>query len=135
MTPPTTGVRPAGRMSASANSLFLFGFYSIGLGLTLLLVPNLVFGLVGLPATDEVWIRVAGMLLFCLGIYYVLVGRRGLTDFIRWSVYTRASVILFFIAFVLLGLVKPIVILLGAIDLSAAIWTALALYTERAVSR
>jgi hypothetical protein len=62
-----------------------------------------------------------------------LAGRHGLTSFIRCSVYTRASVILFFIAFVLLGLAKPVVILLGVIDLAAAIWTALALRAEKKV--
>lgn len=118
------------KLSPSATSIFIFGIYSIALGLTLLLFPNQLFSLVGLPPTDEVWIRVAGMLLFCLGIYYIFVGRNGLTGFIRCSVYTRASVIFFFIAFVLLGLAKPVVILLGAIDLAAAIWTALALKAE-----
>lgn len=54
-----------------------------------------------------------------------------MTALIRLTVYTRASVTLFFIAFVLLGLVKPIVIVVGAIDLAAAIWTALALRAEK----
>jgi len=127
------GPELARRMSPSATSLFIFGIYSIALGLTLLIIPNVLFGLVGLPPTDEVWIRVAGMLLFCMGIYYMFAGRKELTGFIRCSVYTRASVILFFIAFVLLGLAKPVVTLLGVIDLAAAIWTALALRVENKV--
>jgi hypothetical protein len=130
---PAGNVEQVGRMSASEFSLFAFGFYSIALGLTLMIVPNWLFGLVGLPPTQEVWIRVAGMLLFCLGIYYILAGRKGLTSLIRLSVYTRASVILFFTAFVLFGLAKPVVILLGVVDLTAAIWTAVALRWERAI--
>jgi hypothetical protein len=121
------GTGGAERGGAVATSLVVFGIYSIVLGLTLLIAPNRLFALVGLPSTDEVWIRVAGMLLFCLGIYYSAAGRQGWIAFIRLSVYTRASVILFFIAFVLLGLVKPVVILLGVIDLAGAVWTALAL--------
>jgi hypothetical protein len=117
-------------MSGSARSLFIFGIYSIWLGSTLMVVPNLLLGVFGIAPTTEPWIRVAGMLLFALGIYYVLVGRKGMTDFIRWSIYTRSSVILFFTVFVLLRLAPPVLILLGAVDLSAAIWTAFELRSE-----
>jgi hypothetical protein len=121
-------------MSKSAKSLFIFGIYSMLLGTTLMIVPNLIFGWVGLPATHEVWVRVAGMLLFALGIYYILAARKELTEFIGWTVYTRSSVVLFFAVFVLLGLVKPVILLLGLIDLVFAIWTALALRSERKLS-
>ena len=119
------------RMSPSATSLFVFGLYSIALGLTLLTVPNVLFRLVGLPETSEVWARVSGMLLFCLGIYYTLAGRAGLTEFFKWTTYTRASVIVFFSVFVALGLVKPVLLVLAVIDLAFAIWTAVALRTEK----
>lgn len=118
-------------MSKSARSLFVFSIYSMLLGITLMIAPNLIFGWVGLPETHEVWVRVAGMLLFALGIYYILVARHGMTEFIGWTVYTRSSVILFFAVFVLLGFVKPVLLLLGLIDLLFAIWTALALRSER----
>jgi hypothetical protein len=118
-------------MTSSAKSLFIFGIYSICLGLILMTVPNILFRIVGLPETNEVWVRVSGMLLFCLGIYYSLVGRHGLAIFVGWTVYTRSSVILFFVVFVLLGLVRPVLILLGAIDLSAAIWTWFCLRAEK----
>lgn len=120
-------------MRGSARSLFIFGIYSIWLGTTLMVVPNLLLKLFGIPPTTEPWVRVAGMLLFALGIYYVLVGRRGITDFIRWSVYTRSSVFLFFGVFVLLRLAPPVLILLSCVDLAAAIWTALALRSEGAL--
>jgi hypothetical protein len=118
-------------MISSAKSLLIFGIYSICLGLILMIVPNMLFRIVGLPETNEVWVRVSGMLLFCLGIYYSLVGWHGLSMFVVWTVYTRSSVIFFFVVFVLLGLVKPVVILLGAVDLSFAIWTAFCLRAEK----
>jgi hypothetical protein len=121
-------------MRSSARSLFIFGIYSICLGTTLMVVPNFLLGFFGIPHTTEPWVRVAGMLLFALGIYYVLVGRRGITDFIRWSVYTRSSVVLFFGAFVLLHLAPPVLMLLSCVDLAAAIWTGLALKSEAASS-
>jgi hypothetical protein len=42
-------------------------------------------------------------------------------------VWFRSLVILFFIAFVLLGLVKPVVLAFAGVDLLAALWTASAL--------
>jgi hypothetical protein len=84
----------------------------------------------GIPATTEPWIRVAGMLLLALGIFYILASVKGMTDFIKCSVFTRSSVVLFFTAFVLLHLAPRLLILLGCVDLVSAIWTALALRSE-----
>jgi hypothetical protein len=76
-----------------------------------------------IPTTNEVWLRVVGMLVLILGYYYIQAGRKELTLFFRWTVYGRSSVIIFFIAFVALGFVKPVILLFGAIDLLGAIWT------------
>jgi hypothetical protein len=118
-------------MSNSAKSLFVFGIYMVVLGITLLAVPNFLLTLFGLPATNEVWIRVVGMLVCLLAVYYIQAARHELTAFFQWTVYTRASVIVFFIVFVVLGLVKPALILFGGADLLGAIWTALALRSSR----
>ena len=118
-------------MSNSSKSMFVYGFYYLAAGITLLIVPNVFLGVLGLPSTNEVWIRVIGMLLFLLSFYYILGARNELHVFFRWTVYTRGSVFIFFIIFVLLGLVKPVLILLGVIDLLGAIWTALALHYSK----
>src|SRR5919112_710025 len=88
-------------MSRAARSLFVFGVYLFVLGLTLLLAPNPLLRLFGAPTTSEVWIRVVGMLVLCLSFYYVQAARGELTSFIRWTVWTRAAVIVYFAAFVL----------------------------------
>jgi len=118
-------------MSKSARSLFVFAIYMVLLGLALLFIPNLLLGLFGLPATQEVWIRVVGMLALLLGYYYSQAARRELREFFQWTVYTRGSVILFFIAFVLLGLGPASLILFGGLDLLGALWTALALRADK----
>ena len=118
-------------MSKSARSVFVFGLYLGILGITLLVIPNLLLGVFQLPSTNEVWIRVVGMLLFLLGIYYLLAARKEMTDFFQWTVCVRASVILFLITFVLLGFVKPILILIGVVDLLGAIWTGMALRASK----
>lgn len=119
-------------MSTSAKSVFVFGIYVVVLGIGLLVVPNLIFSLFGVPATKEVWIRVAGMLVLLIGYYYIQTARKGLTEFFQLTVYTRAAVFVFFIAFVLLKLADPKLILFGVVDLLGAIWIQLALRSTRA---
>jgi len=49
-------------MSNSAKSVFVFGIYISVLGIAFMTIPNALLGLFGFPATNEVWIRVAGMI-------------------------------------------------------------------------
>ena len=99
-------------MSRAAKSLFCFGIYVILLGLTLVLVPNFLLKIFNVPETDEVWIRVVGMLLIFIGYYYIRAGtnEEGMTRFFRWTIHTRSLVIVYLSIFALLNLVKPIII-------------------------
>lgn len=45
----------------------------------------------------------------------------------RWPVPARASVMIFFAGFVVLGFAEPMLILFGVVDLLGAAWTGLAL--------
>ena len=112
--------------------MFVFGIYLGGLGLILLLVPNLILQLFGVPPTHEVWIRINGMFVLCLSFYYVQTARNELTIFIRWTVWTRVAVIFLFAAFVLLVSAPKALLLFGLIDLLAAMWTWLALKKDEA---
>lgn len=80
-------------MSQAAKSLFVFGIYLCGLGLILLLVPNLLLQLFGVPPTQEVWLRINDMFVLCLSFYYVQAARHELTNFIRWTIPARLAVI------------------------------------------
>jgi hypothetical protein len=115
--------REAYAMSKPARSLLVFGIYLVVLGFFLLIAPNSLITLFGLPAANDVWIRVVGMLLVVLAVYDVQAARKEMTEFFRWSVVARASVIVFFSGFVVAGLVKPILLLFGGVDLAGAIWT------------
>jgi hypothetical protein len=119
-------------VSKSARSVLVFAIYLVGLGLVLVVAPNVLLRLFGVPVTSEVWIRVVGMLVLFLGFYYAQAARRELRAFFRWTVLVRSSVIVFFAAFVLLGFVSPILILFGVVDLLGAVWTGLALRAEGA---
>ena len=118
-------------MSKAARSVFVFGVYLVALGIVLLVAPNFLLGISFLPSTNEVWVRVVGMLVLFLGFYYAQAARKELTDFIRWTMYPRSTVILFFAAFVLLGFAKPPLILFGVVDLLGVMWTGLALRASK----
>ena len=122
-------------MSRAATSILVFGVYLAAVGATLVLAPNLLLGLLGFPPTNEVWIRVAGVLVLILAYYFIQSVRRGTIDFWRWTTHVRFSLIFFFAAFVLLGWARPALLLLGVADFLGAIWTTWALRADAANGR
>jgi hypothetical protein len=118
-------------MSQSAKSVFVFGIYLLLLGLSLMTFPNILLTPFGIPPTNEVWIRVAGLLLMALSVYYFVSSRLELVPIFKVTMYIRCSIILFFTAFVLLSWVTPTIILFAVVDLAGGIWTYSALKKER----
>ena len=114
-------------MKRAATSIRIVGIYLLLLGAALIAAPNLVLVPFGLPPTSEVWLRVVGVLVAILGDYYVQAARHELVAFYRATVPARIFAFLSFVAFVLFGLVKPPLILFGAVDLAGAAWTFFAL--------
>jgi len=119
-------------MSQAEKSLFVFGIYLSGLGVVLLFFPNLLLHFFGVPATNEVWIRINVMFVICLAFYYVQAARHGLTVFIRWTVWARAAVIFYLTAFVLMVGAPKALLLFGLVDLLSATWTFVALKNDAA---
>lgn len=112
-------------MSHAARSLRLFALY-LGLnGLTLFFLPNLLLSLLGLATTQEPWIRVLGVIVFNLALYYHA-GADG-RAFQRISVVTRALVLIGFCGLVLAGVAPPMLALFGLVDAVGGAWTALAM--------
>ena len=117
-------------MTKAARSVFWFGVYLVALGLALIVIPNVLIGLFGFPPTNEPWIRVAGVLAFMLGFYYVRLGRTDDRRFFELTIPARLAVVGFFAAFVILGLASPILLAFGCVDLAGTLWTALALRAD-----
>jgi hypothetical protein len=117
-------------MSKSATSVFVFSIYLFVLGPLLVVIPNVLLSLFGIAKTDEVWIRVVGMLVLILGYYYNHAARQEYKSFFRCTVYARIGVLVFFIGFVAVGLAPASLILFGVVDAAAALWTAFALRAD-----
>ena len=118
-------------MTAAAKSIYYFGFYLYVTGLTLIFIPNPFLATLQIPSTNEVWIRVVGVLTFCLGYYYHRSGTENIKSFYKHTIPTRVLVFIAFTSFALLKYVSPIIIGIGAIDLAGAIWTWTALNKEK----
>jgi len=107
-------------MTAAAKSVYYFGFYLYITGITLITVPNFLLTTLKLPETNEVWIRVVGVLAFAIGYYYHRAGAGNISAFFKHTIPTRGFVFLAFFSFAL-------IILFGAVDLLGAAWTWVAL--------
>ena len=114
-------------MSPAARSLHVFGQYLVGAGALLMLAPALLLGPLGIPVPGDAWVRVTGMVVLILGLYYVIGARAELLSFMRASVPVRAAVPLVLATFVAAGLAPAALLLFGTIDAAAALWTWLAL--------
>jgi hypothetical protein len=114
-------------MTAAGRSLFLFGLYTMLNGSGLLFVPELFLSLFGLAPAADVWVRVAGMLILLLGFYYAASGYQEIIPFVQLSVQGHVGVFFFYVVLVALGLMQPITLMVGTLDLLGAIWTRRAL--------
>ncbi len=118
-------------MTKTSRSVFVFGIYLFAVALQLILVPNLLLGMFGLPETSEVWIRVVGLLAFVIGYYYVQSARSGLAAFFPFTVHGRVLAFVSFTAFYLAGWVAAPIIIFAVVDLAGAGWTWMAMRSER----
>jgi len=114
-------------MGQAARSVFWFGVYLAVAGTGLVFAPRLVLAPVGIPAPQEVWIRVVGILALCLAVYYVVAARSTATAVMRATVPVRVGVTFAFGDLVALSLAPAGLLVFAAIDLAGAVWTALAL--------
>jgi hypothetical protein len=119
-------------MSGPARSIFVYAIYVFGLGATLLLVPNIPLPIFGLPQASEVWVRVAGMTVIFLSIYFLVAARHEYREIFVVSVPIRFAVPVFFAAFVIAGMAPWNLILFTPLDVAFAVWTWIALRREGA---
>jgi hypothetical protein len=110
-------------MTKSAKTVFLFGIYLALVGVTLLLIPNTFLSVFGMAGTSEVWIRLAGILLMALSVYYVVAAKHELPVIFKVTACIRCTIIFFFAAFVYLDMMDPVMLGFGAFDFAGGAWT------------
>ncbi len=120
-------------MSRATISIFVFGVYAMLAGLGFIFIPNVLLSLFGLPATNEVWIRVVGLLAFFVGGYYLVAARNDLIPYYQASVVFRIPFASGLFLFVLLGYSKPGLAIIGVVDILGAVWTWWGLRSEASV--
>lgn len=121
-------------MSRAGKSVYYFGMYIFGIGLLLLFIPNLLLPIVNVPTTQEVWIRLAGMLLLFLGLFYITVGKNNFLPGIKLTLFTRSSAFFIILGFIYFDLVSWVIFLFWIGDFAGAIWTAWALRADKSQS-
>lgn len=118
---------PASSSNHAAQSLQAFGLYLCISGVGLLMAPGLLLAPLGLAVPADGWVRMVGILALALGTCDVLAGRHLVASLIHWSVWRRLSAGVGIGLLVLLGLVPAALLLFAAVDIAAALWTAMAL--------
>ena len=118
-------------MTPAARTVHLFGLYLCLLGPGLVLIPGPLLAPFAIAAPMEIWVRVVGLLAGLLGIYYLVAARHELTPLIRASVWGRAAVLPLFALLVVLYAAPTALLVFGAVDAAAALWTGLALRRPR----
>lgn len=113
-------------MSPAARTVHLFGLYLVGVGLVVTLLPDVLFDLLGVPTTDEPWIRLVGVVVLALSVYYLVAARHELDAIIRATVPGRVLVGISIIVLVALWGYWTAAVF-GLVDIAAALWTRAAL--------
>lgn len=114
-------------LRAAAVSEWAFAGYLVLVGIPLVFSPNTLLALFGFPHTDEVWVRVLGVVVVSVAVFHAQAARRRSRDLMVAGVIARAVFALGILPFALLGLAQPVIVLFALTDAGAAMWTALAL--------
>jgi len=110
-------------MSNLKLSITVFGIYLSLAGLSFIVIPNLILPIFGLPATTEIWIRLAGLLTVILGMYFLYSVRHNDRHFFQATLYARLMFFTGVTLFVIFKLGSPMLIAFGLVDLLGAAWT------------
>jgi hypothetical protein len=119
-------------MSAAARTMIAFAVYIAITGATLLVAPNALLALVGLPPTQEIWLRVLGMQIVVVAYYYYRASVSEATGFFRATVLGRTAMGVFLTGLAVTGMTGPALVLFGLLEFAGAIWTGLALRSSSA---
>lgn len=90
-------------MSKAAKTIFVFGIYMALTGIVLVISPNTLFGILGLPPTNEPWIRLLGFFMIMVSYYYYRTARGEATGFFQATIHGRTAIGFFLLYLALTG--------------------------------
>jgi hypothetical protein len=117
-------------MSKAGISLTVYAIYLASAGASIAFIPNVVLPILGLPMTDEVWVRLYGGLAIALAAKGYHGARLNSYTSMQFDVYTRTGFATFLSLLVIIGLCPPILIIFAIIDYAGSLWTQLAIWAE-----
>jgi hypothetical protein len=104
-------------------SLTVQTVYELLTGLQLIFIPNILLATFGFEPTNEIWIKVMGILVLSAAIFYYSLSKNPHSEIVRASVFMRVIIASGFVLLVVVGQVKATLILFAGIDMATAIWT------------
>jgi hypothetical protein len=118
-------------LSKTSISIIVYSIYLGTGGLGMALIPNTMLGLLGVPPTQEVWIRLFGFLALVLAVKGINGALLGLIPVMQLDVYTRTCFSVFLTVLIVIGLAPRILFLFAGIDFVAAVWTEVTILTAK----
>lgn len=110
-------------MNRPNKSIFIFGCYSLLMGLVLLLIPGIVLPIVGLPVSNEPWLNLLGFVLICSSYYYLRSALSGNTEFAGYTVHTRFAAPVIVLILIATGKADWHFASFGIVDGLGGLWT------------
>ncbi len=119
-------------MKHPAISVLVFGLYMAAEGIILLLAPNFLLSLFGIPAALDVWVRVVGIALVIFAYYYIRSAFSNNLEFFRFTTQGRTLQLILFVVLVFGFEAPPILLLFAGTEFLSGVWTWIALRGEAA---
>lgn len=82
-------------VSKSAIGVLIFGIYLAFIGLMLLTAPNMLITPLGIEPTNEVLIRLSGILLMAIAVYYIPEAKYEIIVILKATAFIRFTIIFF----------------------------------------
>jgi hypothetical protein len=122
-------------MSKTAVSITVYGIYLGSAGVGFMFIPDVLLQVLSLPPTNEVWIRLFGVLAVVLAAKAYYPVRMNVVALMQFDVYTRTFAGIFITVLVVMGLAPRIMLILAIIDILASVWTQVAIFADRRSER
>jgi hypothetical protein len=110
-------------MNKVNRSVFVFGLYSLVMGIVLLFLPNMVLPLFHLPVAGEPWLNLLGFVLVCSSYYYIRMALSGNLQFAKYTTHTRFAAPLVVFYLIASGKADWHFLSFGIVDGIGGLWT------------